>query len=246
MAWLENVANLFITGAICTYAVYDFFRERDGQQQGQAREGTSSSSRSQTTVSNNGWTTVQQTGPGWQSTVYTFGDSSDPGVLTLHNLLGNSGDRREQLPFENNMGGGGQSDVMRLLQQLQQDFSSPQLQLAGAGARDFTEADYEMLSALDNGSLRRRTPVTEADVSALPTHIYCAHGKGAAEGAEEEELETCSICLDDFMLRQEVKTLPCLHHFHTGCIEEWLRQQGRSVSCPVCKTPVFEGQNVPW
>ncbi len=32
MAWLENVANLFITGAICTYAVYDFFRERDGQQ----------------------------------------------------------------------------------------------------------------------------------------------------------------------------------------------------------------------
>ena len=81
---------------------------------------------------------MQHSGPGWQSTVYTFGDSSDPGVLTLHNLLGNSGDRREQLPSENNMGGA-QSDVMRLLQQLQQDFSSPQLQLAGAGARDFTE-----------------------------------------------------------------------------------------------------------
>lgn len=81
---------------------------------------------------------MQHSGPGWQSTVYTFGDSSDPGVLTLHNLLGHSGDRREQLPSENNMGGS-QSDVMRLLQQLQQDFSSPQLQLAGAGARDFTE-----------------------------------------------------------------------------------------------------------
>ena len=39
------------------------------------------------------------------------------------------------------------------------------------------QADYEMLSALDNGSLRRRTPVTEADVAALPTHIHCAHGK---------------------------------------------------------------------
>ncbi len=105
----------------------------------QGREGTSTStSGSQTTVSNNGWTTVQHSGPGWQSTVYTFGDSSDPGVLTLHNLLGHSNDRREQLPSENNIGGA-HSDVRRLLQQLQQDFSSPQLQLAGAGARDFTE-----------------------------------------------------------------------------------------------------------
>ncbi len=31
-----------------------------------------------------------------------------------------------------------------------------------------------MLSALDQGSNRRRTPVTEADVAALPTHIHCA------------------------------------------------------------------------
>ena len=28
------------------------------------------------------------TGPGWTSTTITFGDSGQPGVLTLHNLLG--------------------------------------------------------------------------------------------------------------------------------------------------------------
>lgn len=67
--------------------------------------------------------------------------------------------------------------------------------------------------------------------------------KGACAGMDEDE-HTCSICLDDFVAEQEVKTLPCLHHFHTGCIEEWLRQQGRAVSCPVCKTPVFEGQHI--
>lgn len=71
--------------------------------------------------------------------------------------------------------------------------------------------------------------------------------KGEQGSPEEDgELETCSICLDEFVRHQEVKTLPCMHHFHTPCIEEWLRQQGRAVCCPVCKTPVFEGQSTAW
>ena len=31
MAWLENIANFFVTGAICTYVVYDLFREHNAQ-----------------------------------------------------------------------------------------------------------------------------------------------------------------------------------------------------------------------
>ena len=52
----------------------------------------------------------------------------------------------------------------------------------------------------------------------------------------------CSICLEGFQEKEVVKTLPCLHHFHASCIEEWLRREGQKVSCPVCKTPVFDGQ----
>ena len=66
--------------------------------------------------------------------MYTFGDSSPPGVLTLHNLLGPGAD-----PQSFGHDGEGPSDLLRLMQHLQQDMSSPQLQLAGAGARDFTE-----------------------------------------------------------------------------------------------------------
>lgn len=61
------------------------------------------------------------------------------------------------------------------------------------------------------------------------------------EDASEEEHQ-CSICLEAFQDKEVVKTLPCLHHFHASCIEEWLRREGQKVSCPVCKTPVFEGQ----
>ena len=63
--------------------------------------------------------------------------------------------------------------------------------------------------------------------------------QGGEDASEEER--SCSICLEAFKDREVVKTLPCLHHFHAGCIEEWLRREGRDVSCPVCKTPVFEG-----
>ncbi len=42
----------------------------------------------------------------------------------------------------------------------------------------------------------------------------------------------CAICLDDFENGQERKCLPCLHGFHTECIDRWLQSNS---TCPVCK-----------
>mmetsp|Transcript_28844 Transcript_28844/g.51373 ORF Transcript_28844/g.51373 Transcript_28844/m.51373 type:complete len:514 (+) Transcript_28844:1047-2588(+) len=49
-----------------------------------------------------------------------------------------------------------------------------------------------------------------------------------------DDRKRCMVCIDDFEVGVEVKTLPCFHVFHTECIDEWL---GRSKLCPVCKTP---------
>ena len=85
----------------------------------------------------------------------------------------------------------------------------------------------------------------------LPKRVACREccgkemsDKTALQGLEDvgDEEQQCSICLEAFQDKEVVKTLPCLHHFHAGCIEEWLRREGQKVSCPVCKTPVFEGQ----
>ncbi|KAK2978238.1 hypothetical protein RJ640_024271 [Escallonia rubra] len=47
--------------------------------------------------------------------------------------------------------------------------------------------------------------------------------------------DTCSICHEDFVLRDMVNRLPCSHIFHTRCILGWLK---RSNTCPLCRSKV--------
>ncbi len=46
---------------------------------------------------------------------------------------------------------------------------------------------------------------------------------------KEESLSRCLICLEDYLHREEIRTLPCskdecdiVHYFHKKCIDEWL------------------------
>merc|ERR1712129_370833 len=47
-----------------------------------------------------------------------------------------------------------------------------------------------------------------------------------------EELRCCTVCLEDIERGQQVRTLPCLHTFHAGCAEEWLKKKKL---CPLCQ-----------
>lgn len=44
---------------------------------------------------------------------------------------------------------------------------------------------------------------------------------------------TCSICMDDFCIGDEIQCIPCNHHFHLLCISEWLERGGWT--CPMCR-----------
>lgn len=109
--------------------------------------------------------------------------------------------------------------------------------------RDFDEDDYDALLALDAvavqmDALAGRTQPAAArpsDLRMLPVHSFVAAADGGG-GGDGGAKETCPICLDAFAAGDAVKTTPCLHQFHSECIDRWLLQKAE---CPVCKTSVF-------
>nr|XP_016459586.1 PREDICTED: protein Ycf2-like [Nicotiana tabacum] len=52
---------------------------------------------------------------------------------------------------------------------------------------------------------------------------------------DEEEQETCAICLLEYKDEDIVGTLQCGHEFHAGCVQKWLLQKN---ACPFCRAPV--------
>ena len=54
--------------------------------------------------------------------------------------------------------------------------------------------------------------------------------KGDEEGCGHDQ---CSICMVQFEEDEEATYLPCEHHFHFSCIEEWFSRQN---TCPICRS----------
>ncbi|KAL6078198.1 RING-H2 finger protein ATL80 [Balamuthia mandrillaris] len=54
-------------------------------------------------------------------------------------------------------------------------------------------------------------------------------------GNIEEQSRMCAICLCDYEHGEEIRFLPCRHHFHASCVDQWLLQ---NKSCASCRTPI--------
>ena len=48
----------------------------------------------------------------------------------------------------------------------------------------------------------------------------------------DKDKQNCVICMEDFKNGDKSTNLPCLHMFHTNCIQSWLKTQN---TCPICK-----------
>lgn len=126
--------------------------------------------------------------------------------------------------------------------------SADEAQLAALPSTPYTPG---MLSSLasDSGSATvagggpatatTTTPTTttpSAAVTVADGGIVTAAAAGAAE--EEDDEATCVICLCEYVTGELVTFLPCRHHFHQRCINEWLVTDK---SCPLCKQDIDAG-----
>ena len=48
----------------------------------------------------------------------------------------------------------------------------------------------------------------------------------------DDENKNCVICLEDFVDKEKIICLPCIHVFHSECIKSWLESHNE---CPICK-----------
>merc|ERR1712178_540426 len=60
------------------------------------------------------------------------------------------------------------------------------------------------------------------DFSALPSEVWS--GTCDSSDADSSEKPSCQICIEGFACGQEVTRLPCLHLFHSHCVQQWLRR----------------------
>jgi len=98
-------------------------------------------------------------------------------------------------------------------------------------ALDVDNMTYEELQLLceRNGNVKDKAAAAEV-VARLPTASF-----EEKKSEQDDEANSCSICLMPFKKRQVIKTLPCFHKFHAKEIDKWLATNN---SCPICKSAV--------
>lgn len=75
-------------------------------------------------------------------------------------------------------------------------------------------------------------------ISRLPTFKYKA---GFLSKKKKSENEVCVICYAEYKNGATVTALPCIHRFHSRCINRWLQLNKQ---CPVCGKEVRDDESV--
>ncbi|KAG7394761.1 hypothetical protein PHYBOEH_004689 [Phytophthora boehmeriae] len=71
---------------------------------------------------------------------------------------------------------------------------------------------------------------TKEVIDRLETKVYAANMFPTEDAC-------CCICLNDYEAAQPLRVLPCAHHFHKDCVDEWLLVNS---TCPTCRKSIFD------
>jgi len=75
-------------------------------------------------------------------------------------------------------------------------------------------------------------------IDRLPTRKWNSSDE---QQSPSEDKPSCSICMYEYEVDQEVRTLPCEHEFHATCIDRWLRIKRE---CPLCRADITQSNRV--
>ncbi|KAI7830332.1 hypothetical protein BC939DRAFT_440224 [Gamsiella multidivaricata] len=86
--------------------------------------------------------------------------------------------------------------------------------------------------------------VSSGTTRCCSSHDYCRRKKKKKKKAElpfaNANAQTmCAICLAEYEIGDQVRTLPCYHQYHLECIDPWLLNVASL--CPICKRDLWPG-----
>lgn len=111
---------------------------------------------------------------------------------------------------------------------------------------DVEDADYERLSSLGQmlgpGERARREPsVDGAAVFRLPRALPRVAGTGVGADTADDFCAICQEHMDTTMEDDDIRALPCGHHFHFRCISRWLKRRNACCICQRMAIPAAAG-----
>jgi len=77
--------------------------------------------------------------------------------------------------------------------------------------------------------LQQPRSASQSAVRGLKTRKF----KSGDDDIENQGRQRCVICLREYKVDDEIKTLPCGHEFHSECVDPWLG--GHNRTCPTCR-----------
>jgi hypothetical protein len=117
---------------------------------------------------------------------------------------------------------------------------------ASSSAKPKVDSALHLLSTTDQVSLLKHAAKSKRERSKKRRSHHPSHSHAQAAvpasfvsassslTATDEHLK-CSICLEQIVYGDVLRSLPCLHRYHVDCVDRWLRTKA---ICPICKYSV--------
>ncbi|CAF0886511.1 unnamed protein product [Rotaria sp. Silwood1] len=117
-----------------------------------------------------------------------------------------------------------------------------EIDIALADQSDSWETDDEgdFYSEQENHSLLDQTDDNDDSFLdlGLPEHLIECYPTTTAEDASVVGV-LCDICLNEYKPDDKLRTIPCLHRFHSKCIDKWLKKNSK---CPMCRSDLLQSE----
>lgn len=130
-----------------------------------------------------------------------------------------------------------EEDLQALQAAMAEEGGEGQEEYEGEEGMDSNEMSYETLLQLGEriGDVKKERWALRAKAEIEKLQTMCFDSK-TVEGKDENDSSVkCLVCQFAFEDGEKLRILPCGHHFHTECIDQWLSQKH---DCPYCRQSI--------